>query len=163
MGLRESRPPLWIWGATILTLNLTEGNINARKVVVIGAGHSHPDHSWGGLIVVAWPWMRRLSCLRHRRHMREAGGPPPLGGWTWGRIDCHPHALQLQWMGMIIGIVGLGWCLLISHKYRGPQQFLRVEYSTQIYRFNTMGAKEYLQVLAAELSIQPHLEINYLH
>jgi hypothetical protein len=39
---------------------------------------------------------------------------------------------------------------------------LRVEYSTQIYRFDTRGAKEYLQVLAAELSIQPHLEINYL-
>ena len=26
------------------------------------------------------------------------------------------------------------------------------------YRFDTKGAKEYLQVLAAELSIQPHLE-----
>ena len=44
----------------------------------------------------------------------------------------------------------------------GSQQFSRVEYSTQIYRFDTRGAKEYLQVLAAELSIQPHLEINYL-
>ena len=51
---------------------------------------------------------------------------------------------------------------MITHKYRGSQQFLRVEYSTQIYRFDTRGAKEYLQVLAAELSIQPHLEINYL-
>ena len=44
----------------------------------------------------------------------------------------------------------------------GSQQFSRLEYSTQIYRFDTRGAKEYLQVLAAELSIQPHLEINYL-
>ena len=38
----------------------------------------------------------------------------------------------------------------------------RVEYSTQIYRFDTRGANEYLKVLVAELSIQPHLEINYL-
>ena len=44
----------------------------------------------------------------------------------------------------------------------GLQQFSRVEYSTQIYRFDTRGAKEYLQLLAAELSIQPHLEINYM-
>ena len=42
--------------------------------------------------------------------------------------------------------------------YMGSQQFLRVEYSTQIYWFDTRGAKEYSQVLAAELSIQPHLE-----
>ena len=52
--------------------------------------------------------------------------------------------------------------LVITHKYMGSQQFSRVEYSTQIYRFDTRGAKEYLKVLAAELSIQPHLEINYL-
>ena len=52
--------------------------------------------------------------------------------------------------------------VLITHKYRGSQQFSRVEYSTQIYRYDTRGAKEYLQVLAAELSIQPHLEIIYL-
>ena len=39
---------------------------------------------------------------------------------------------------------------------------MRVEYSTQIYRFDTRGAKEYLKVLAAEVSIQPHLDINYL-
>ena len=51
---------------------------------------------------------------------------------------------------------------VITHKYRGSQQFSRVEYSTQIYRFDTGEAKEYLKVLAAELSIQPHLEINYL-
>ena len=51
---------------------------------------------------------------------------------------------------------------MITHKYRGSQQFSRVEYSTQIYRFDTRGAKEYFKVLAAELSIQPHLEINYL-
>ena len=51
---------------------------------------------------------------------------------------------------------------LITHKYRGAPQFSRLEYSTQIYRFDTRGAKEYLKVLAAELSIQPHLEINYL-
>ena len=51
---------------------------------------------------------------------------------------------------------------LITHKYRGSQQFSRVEYSTQIYRFETREAKEYLQVLAAEFSIQPHLEINCL-
>ena len=44
----------------------------------------------------------------------------------------------------------------------GSQQSSRVEYSTQIYRFDTRGAKEYLQVLAVELSIQPHLEIKYL-
>ena len=47
---------------------------------------------------------------------------------------------------------------LITHKYRGSQQFSRVEYSTQIYWFDTMGSKEYSQVLAAKLSIQPHLE-----
>ena len=47
---------------------------------------------------------------------------------------------------------------LITHKYTGSQQFLRVEYSTQIYWFDTRGAKEYSQVLAAELSIQPHLK-----
>ena len=51
---------------------------------------------------------------------------------------------------------------LITHKYRGSQQFSRVEYSTRIYRFGTRGAKEYLKVLADGLSIQPHLEINYL-
>ena len=34
--------------------------------------------------------------------------------------------------------------ILITHKYRGSQQFSRVEYSTQIYRFDTRGAKEYL-------------------
>ena len=47
---------------------------------------------------------------------------------------------------------------MITHKYRGSQQFSRVDYSTQIYWFNTRGAKEYSQLLAAELSIQPHLE-----
>ena len=47
---------------------------------------------------------------------------------------------------------------MITHKYRGSQQFLRVEYSTQIYWFDTTGAKEYSQVLAAELPIQPHLK-----
>ena len=52
--------------------------------------------------------------------------------------------------------------VLITHKYRGSQSFLRVKYLTQIYRLDTRGAKEYLKVLAAELSIQPHLEINYL-
>ena len=51
---------------------------------------------------------------------------------------------------------------MITHKYRGSQQFSRVEYSTQIYRFDTRGAKEYLKVLAAELSTQPHLEITWL-
>ena len=52
--------------------------------------------------------------------------------------------------------------VVITHKYRRSQQFSRVEYSTQIYRFDTRGAKEYLRVLAVELSIQPHLEIKYL-
>ena len=47
---------------------------------------------------------------------------------------------------------------LMTHKYRGSQQFSRVEYSTQIYWFDTRGAKKYSQVLAAELSIQPHLD-----
>ena len=47
---------------------------------------------------------------------------------------------------------------LITDKYRESQQFSRVEYSTQIYWFDTSGDKEYSQVLAAELSIQPHLE-----
>ena len=51
---------------------------------------------------------------------------------------------------------------LITHKYMGSQQFSRVEYSTQIYRFDARGAKEYSKVLAVELSIQPHVEINYL-
>ena len=50
----------------------------------------------------------------------------------------------------------------MTHKYRGSQQFSRVEYSTHIYRFDTRAAKEYLKVLVAELSIQPYLEINYL-
>ena len=59
-------------------------------------------------------------------------------------------------------IVCAGTWRLITHKYRGSQQFSRVEYSTKIYRFDKRGAKEYLKVLAAELSIQPHLEINYL-
>ena len=40
----------------------------------------------------------------------------------------------------------------------GSQQFSRVEYSTQIYLFDTRGAKEFSQVLAAELSIQVHLK-----
>ena len=48
--------------------------------------------------------------------------------------------------------------LVITHKYRGSQQFSRVEYSTQIYWFDTRGAKEYSQVLALELSIQPHMD-----
>ena len=48
--------------------------------------------------------------------------------------------------------------LLITHKYRGSQQFLRVEYSTQIYWFDTRGAKEHSQLLAVELSIQLHLD-----
>ena len=39
---------------------------------------------------------------------------------------------------------------------------MRVEYSIQIYRFDTWGAKEYFQVLVVELSIQAHLEIKYL-
>ena len=47
---------------------------------------------------------------------------------------------------------------MITHKYRGSQQFSRVEYSTQIYWFDTRGAKEYSRVLAVELSIQPHLK-----
>ena len=47
---------------------------------------------------------------------------------------------------------------LITHKYGGSQQLSRVEYSTQIYRFDTRGAKEYSWVLAVELSIQPHLD-----
>ena len=34
----------------------------------------------------------------------------------------------------------------------------REEYTTQIYRVDTRGAKEYTQVLVVELSIQPHLE-----
>ena len=52
--------------------------------------------------------------------------------------------------------------VLITHKYKGSHQFSRVGYSTQIYRFDTRGAKGYWKVLAAELSIQPNLEINYL-
>ena len=47
---------------------------------------------------------------------------------------------------------------LITHKYRGSQQFSRVEYSTQIYLFDTRGGKEYSKVLTIELSIQPHLK-----
>ena len=47
---------------------------------------------------------------------------------------------------------------MITHKYRGSQQFSRVDYSTQIYWFDTRGAKKYSQVLAVELSIQPHLD-----
>ena len=39
------------------------------------------------------------------------------------------------------------WWRVITHKYRGSQQFSRVEYSTLIYRFDTRGAKEYLRVL----------------
>ena len=47
---------------------------------------------------------------------------------------------------------------MITHKYRGSQQFSRVEYPTQIYWFDIRGAKEYSHVLAVELSIQPHLD-----
>ena len=36
---------------------------------------------------------------------------------------------------------------MITHKYRGSQQFSRVEYSTQIYWFDTRGAEECSQVL----------------
>ena len=46
----------------------------------------------------------------------------------------------------------------ITHKYKGSQQFSRVEYSTQIYSFDTRGAKEYCQLLAAKLSIKPYLK-----
>ena len=45
-----------------------------------------------------------------------------------------------------------------THKYRGSQQFSSVEYSNQIYLFDTRGAKEYSRVLAVELSIQPPLQ-----
>ena len=62
-------------------------------------------------------------------------------------------------MAMFSGGGGGG---VITHNYRGSQQFLRVEYSTQIYKFDTRAAKEYLRVLAVEFSIQPQLEIKYL-
>ena len=73
--------------------------------------------------------------------------------------------LLLKYLSLHKGVVILAlgethfdrWSV-ITHKYRGLQQFSRVEYSTQIYWFDTRGAKEYSQVLAAELSIQPHLE-----
>jgi len=79
--------------------------------------------------------------------------------WEWlQRTDLQGHGRDYQWLKT----EKLGRSSMITHKYRGPQQFSRVEYSTQIYRFDTRGAKEYLKVLAAELSIQPHLEINYL-
>ena len=48
--------------------------------------------------------------------------------------------------------------VLITHKCGGSQQLSRVEYSTQIYLFDTRGAKEYSKVLEVELSIQPHLD-----
>ena len=66
----------------------------------------------------------------------------PVSSWLFGR----DHQTSLD--------------VLITHKYRGSQQFSRVEYSTQIYWFDTRGAKEYLQVLAVELSIQPHRRVN---
>ena len=47
---------------------------------------------------------------------------------------------------------------VITHKYRESQQFSRVEYSTQICWYDTRGAKEYSQVLATGLSIQPHMK-----
>ena len=47
---------------------------------------------------------------------------------------------------------------VITHKYRGLQQFSWVEYTTQIYWFDIRGAKEYSQVLEVELSIKPHLD-----
>ena len=56
------------------------------------------------------------------------------------------------------GLEGKPFSHLITHKYRGSQQFSRVKYSTQIYWLDTRGAKEYSQVLAVELSIQPHLD-----
>ena len=37
--------------------------------------------------------------------------------------------------------IWIAWGCLITHKYRGLQQFSRVEYSTQIYWFDTRGAK----------------------
>ena len=51
---------------------------------------------------------------------------------------------------------------LDNPQVQGIATIFEGKYLTQIYRFNTMGAKEYLKVLAADLSIQPHLEINYL-
>ena len=54
--------------------------------------------------------------------------------------------------------VGAKSSTLITHKCRGSQQLSWVEYSTQIYWFDIRGAKEYSQVLATELLIQPHLD-----
>ena len=68
--------------------------------------------------------------------------------------------LKLLEAGIIYPRADSRW--VITHKYGRSQQYSRAEYFTQIYRFDTRGAKEYLKVLAAELSIQPHLEINYL-
>ncbi|KAM3369866.1 hypothetical protein ACQJBY_017625 [Aegilops geniculata] len=91
------------------------------------------------------PTLSLLPLLHHRRLNQRDQRPEP---------DTSHHITPLLLLDSIE--------LLITHKYRGSQQFSRVEYSTQIYRFDTRGAKEYLKVLAAELSIQPHLEINYL-
>ena len=81
-----------------------------------------------------------------------------------GKVDVEARDLQrrFNYFAYIFANIPKPPEALITHKYRGSQQFSRVEYSTQIYRFDTRGAKEYFKVLAAELSIQPHLEINCL-
>ena len=77
----------------------------------------------------------------------------------WRRATMGPRGRgRAQGVGRALHPRGQVDARLITHKYRGSQQLSRVEYSTQIYWFDTRGAKEYSQVLAAALSIQPHLE-----
>ena len=100
-----------------------------------------------------------LLVMESTRMMKMATGegfPPPAGcrnGSSRRALVKESRATRAWSATSATGSVEV-----ITHKYRGSQQFSRVEYSTQIYWFDTRGAKEYSQVLAAQLSIQPHLE-----
>ena len=64
------------------------------------------------------------------------------------QILSYPGVVELTTQLLILGnILWLPLC-----------QINKLGLNTQIYRFDTRGAKEYSQVLAVELSIQPHLD-----
>ena len=94
--------------------------------------------------------MRQLSELGHEYTAMGVLGPIQLIG---RRLDEYPLVqdtvigvdfLLQQRRGRLL-VVRVHCRAVITHKYRGSQQFSRVEYSTQIYRFDTRGAKEYFK------------------
>ena len=79
-----------------------------------------------------------------------------LAKQSWRLLDnpnslCATESTSAPWVIWVtnVNISLVGLILLITQKYRGSQQFSRVKYSTQICRFDTRGAKEYLKVLVA--------------